>query len=273
MKMLFSGWVYFVLTVGVVFAAEPETLAEARKAISNAAAEHSTYTADFVLERATSITEGGLPETSGYLAVDGKAIRMTLSVFGIEDRPELDIRYDAVMTEERLMRVAVRTPTGPPPRSKFDTTALNKLLAEHKVPFGVPASGLDTPNLAAGLMLNPSTVLDELEPYFNIKFEGRVEEGADVTYAFSTMMKPEVEKACKKNEVLSQMFDRRHRIRVGATDGVVRQIISGETTMKFSNIVFLDSHKEGALDFDSPVNEDVDMTEQMVENFRSMVED
>lgn len=263
-----------VLFVGAtVFAAEPKSIEELKERFASVTSENGSYRAEFSIHSDQSTVdspEGG--PVGGFITVRGAEMRMKLARVLSADDSALNILYDCVMDADSVMHMRVDTyPTVVPP-SRMDTGALAALRKKTGLPIGIPAAALGSGNLAAGLLLNPSTILDVLEEFYDLKLIGKESFNGEDVYAITSTMKPATLKSYKRFADFEGMLDVEQTAYIGVDDGIVRKMVAGSTAIIVYKIRF--DAAIGDKDFALPIpdgDEEEDITGGMLENFEAII--
>ncbi|MFP6581926.1 MAG: hypothetical protein VCD00_05150 [Candidatus Hydrogenedentota bacterium] len=263
-----------VLLVGVTaIAAEPKSIEELKAHFASVSGENGSYRAEFSIhpdESTVDSPEGGA--VGGFITVRGAEMRMKLAHVLSADNSALNLIYDCVMDAESVMHMRLKTPTTVVPPSKMDTGALAALRKKTGLPIGIPAAALGSGDLAAGLLLNPSTILDVLEEFYDLKLIGKESFNGEDVFAVTSTMKPKTLKSYKSIADFEGMLDVEQKAYIGVKDGIVRKMVSGSTSIVFYKIQF--DAEIGDTDFVLDIadgDEEEDITGGMLKSFEAII--
>ena len=281
----YSSWIFAVVLlcgIGVATpAAEPQTIHELKAYFATVATDKGAYTADYTItmnkEEANKSEAEPIDELArkGKVVVRGDALRMTMSVGALEDRPALNVAYTAVINVDNIMHMQVETPTAVVPPMKIDLDALGKMAEKLGLPFGVPAAALGSEEMSAGLMIHPTKLLVSLGKMYDLKMVGKESLRGEGVYVIESRMKAETLQKYKKKPNLQWMFDVEQRIYMGSDDGVLRKMTSGGIrTMELTNIDFGANIEDKDFVLTIPEGaQEIDMTEELLGSFADFSDD
>jgi hypothetical protein len=117
--------------------------------------------------------------------------------------------------------------------------------------------------------------MESLGAMYDLRLTGKETLNGEDVYVIESSMNPDTRRNYEKNPEMQWMFDVEQKIYLGADDGVMRKMVSeGVTTMSLRNIDFDAKITKKDLILAIPKGEEVmDLTEQMIEQFSSMVTD
>tara|TARA_R110001592_G_scaffold43801_7_gene141764 strand:- start:516 stop:1361 length:846 start_codon:yes stop_codon:yes gene_type:complete len=261
------------------FAAEPKTIDELKEHFSSVSDAKDSFTADYTITMDVAAAKPSPDPVDamakgGKIIVRGESMWMSMSMIQLEDNPAFNVVYTGVINGDNIMHMQVTTPTSAVPPMRMNMGSLNTLAKKLGVPFGVPAAALNSEEMSAGLMINPTRILDSLGAMYDLKLAGKETLKGEEVYVIESRMKPETLEKYKKNPEWQWMFDVEQKIYLGVNDGVLRKMTSGGTkSMELSNINF--GARIDDSDFTLKIaegTEEIDMTNELLESFSEMAD-